>query len=165
MVFWAKIKKKIWHSFYKLSMKTQKALLEYGILKYKRRQEYHIGWLAPDKTLEDLRMYLHSEWGFGNHFIAWIDPGQVLSWRKLKDANTQYHIRVFYDGEIRGHLEGTPESSFFKHLFKKGAKEAQLQFLKFLGEYVVYEQTISQIIIDPKAYNPNAEMVEESTLN
>ncbi len=163
MVFWDKIKKKMWHWFYKLSMKTQKALLGYGILKYKRRQEYHIGWLAPDKTLEDLRMYLHTEWGFGNHFISWIDPGQVLSWRKLKDAKTQYHIRLFYDGEIRGHLEATPESSFLKHLFKKDVKEAQLQFLKFLGEYVVYEQTISEIIIDPKAYNPNAEAVEETS--
>ena len=156
-----KTKKKMWHHFYKIFMKVQRVLLRYGILHYKDRQQYHIGWLAPEKSLDELKTHLHNEWGFGNHFISWIDPGQVLSWRKLSDTKNQYHLRVFYDGEIRGHFEATPEASILNHMFKKGIKESQLDFLKFLGDFVVYNEYISDLKVDPNAYNPNAEIVKE----
>ncbi|MDQ3076292.1 MAG: hypothetical protein M3Q34_04165 [bacterium] len=154
-------KKKMWHSLYEIFMNFQKFLVKYGIVHYKSRQEYHIGWLASGKTLEELRLHLHSEWGFGNHFVSWIDNGQVLSWRRLVDPKNQYHLRVFYDGEIRGHLEPTPESGIFNHILKKGMKEAQTDFLKFLGEFVVHEQVISELKVDPTVYNPSSEIVIE----
>lgn len=53
-------------------MGIQKFLLKYGILKYKQRQEYHIGWLAWAKRLKSCVLHLHTQWGFGNHFISWI---------------------------------------------------------------------------------------------
>lgn len=69
-------------------MKIQRFLLRAHIINHdKGRQPYHIGWLAPGRTLQELKEHLHEEWGFGNHFVAWIDEGQVLSWRKLLDFN------------------------------------------------------------------------------
>jgi len=152
------INKKKWHRRYKIFMGIQKFLIKYRIVRNKTRQEYHIGWLAEGKTLEGLRMYLHREWGFGNHFVSWIDQAQVLNWRKLAEDNDQYHIRVFHDGEIRGHLEPTPESGLLSHMFKKGMREAQDEFIEFLGDFVVQDQVISDLKIDPDAYNPDAEI-------
>jgi len=157
--------KKVWHELYEVFMGFQKFLLKYGLVHYKARQEYHIGWLASGKTLEDLRLHLHSEWGFGNHFISWIDNGQVLSWRKLIDEKNQYHIRVFQDGEIRGHVEPTPESGVFYHLIKRGMREAQNDFLNFLGDFVSREQVISDLKVDPNIYNPNSEIVKEGQIS
>ena len=70
----------------------------------KGRQRYHIGYLALGKTLEELKQHLNSKWGFGNHFIAWPDDGQVLSWRKLAD----FYIEVFdcMDISQERHLKG-----------------------------------------------------------
>ena len=65
------------------------------------RQPYRLGWLAPGHTLEELKAHLAKQ-GFGNHFVAWDDTGQVLSWRKFDGFEWQYHLRVFDDGEVRG---------------------------------------------------------------
>ena len=122
------------------------------------RQRYHIGWLAAGKTLETLKTHLHNKWGFGNHFIAWTDTGQVLSWRKLADFQDQYHLRVYEDGEIRGHYEFTPEAHPLAHLEEKGEREAKADFLKFLGEFRTQEKYISHLMMDPNAYNPDSEI-------
>src|SRR5947207_546623 len=99
MTFWNRVKQKTWRLIYKFFPGTQHALLRWGVIHHiDDRQKYHIGWLAPGKTLEDLKKHLHSKWGFGNHFVAWMDSGQVLSWRKLTDFEDQYHLRVFEDG-------------------------------------------------------------------
>ncbi|MDP2789051.1 MAG: hypothetical protein Q8O46_03315 [bacterium] len=136
-----------------------RALLYLGFThREKFRQKYHIGWLAPERTLEDLKLHLHGQWGFGNHFVAWTDKGQVLSWRKLTDSS-QYHLRVFEDGEIRGHYEYTPEGHPLAHLRNKGEKNMEEDFLKFLGDFVVSQKYVSKLEIDPDAYNPNSEMI------
>jgi hypothetical protein len=114
--------------------------------------------LAPGKTLEGLKKHLHDEWGFGNHFIAWGDEGQVLSWRKIKDFNHQYHLRVFSDGEIRGHFEYTPEGHPIAHFDERDESFHRGEFLKFLGEYVTNKQHPMHLKIDPNAYNPDSEI-------
>ncbi len=159
MSFLDKLKKTIWTYIYPLFTPLQRFFLKYGIIAHEReRQPYHIGWLSPGKTLEDLKMHLHSEWGFGNHFVAWVDEGQVLSWRKLVDFNTQYHLRIFKEGEIRGHLEYTPEGHPVDHFFEKGEREALEDFLKFLGEFVTQRKYISHLEVDPSAFNPDSEI-------
>ncbi|MEK7539337.1 MAG: hypothetical protein AAB595_01725, partial [Patescibacteria group bacterium] len=105
---------------------------------------------------------LHSKWGFGNHFIAWDDQAQVLSWRKLINFQEQYHLRVFSDGEIRGHFEYTPEAHPIQHFDEKGESFHRAEFLKFLGDFVTPEKYISQLKIDPDAYNPDSEIYFKS---
>lgn len=159
MTFFDKIKQKIWHFIYKFFPTLLKILLKLHFIWHENgRQRYHIGWLAPGKTLEGLKKHLHEKWGFGNHFIAWTDDGQVLSWRKLMDFQDQYHLRVFSDGEIRGHFEFTPEAHPIEHIEEKGEREAKDDFLKFLGDFVIEKKYISHLTIDPDAYNPDSEI-------
>jgi hypothetical protein len=159
MSFMQRLKQKIWRLIYKHFLKMQQFLLRNKIIHHDdERQRYHIGWLAPGKTLEDLKLHLHKEWGFGNHFVAWIDKGQVLSWRKLVDFNDQYHLRVFEDGEIRGHFEYTPEGHPLDHLTERGEREAKEEFLKFLGDFVTRRKYVSHLVMDPNAFNPDSEI-------
>jgi hypothetical protein len=102
----------------------------------KKRQRFHIGWIAPGKTLHGMMDHLSTHYGFGNHFVAWEDPDQVLSWRKLVGFDYQYHLRVFSDGELRGHYERTPEASPIEHFFEADEKAKTADFLKFLGPFV-----------------------------
>lgn len=162
MSFSDKLKQKIWRFIYRLFPTVQKDLLKTHLIWHEKgRQRYHIGWLAPGKTLEELKKHLHEKWGFGNHFIAWGDDDQVLSWRKLTDFQDQYHLRVFSDGEIRGHFEYTPEAHPIEHLEEKGEREAQADFLKFLGEFVTDKECPMCLQVDPNAYNPDSEVTVE----
>ena len=165
MTFFDKVKFKIWHFLYKFFPTLQKNLLKWHLIFHEKgRQRYHIGWLAPGKTLEGLKKHLHSKWGFGNHFIAWGDDGQVLSWRKLADFQDQYHLRVFSDGEIRGHYEYTPEAHPIAHFDEKDESSHKADFFKFLGDFVVEKRHLSHLKIDPNAYNPDSEVSIENIL-
>lgn len=158
----SKFGKKISDFVYKHFSMIEHLLFHTGIIeKNIDRQPYHIGWLAEDKTLEDLRFYLHSEWGFGNHFVSFTDKGQIINWRKLEPDGRQYHVRVYNDGEIRGHLEFTPEQHPMDHLSAKGEEEAKIAFLRFFGDFIVYKKHISQLKADPAWHNPPAEIIKE----
>lgn len=162
MTFFDKVKLKVWHFIYSFFLPVQRFLLKIGIIRHEvKRQKYHIGWLAPGKTLEDLKLHLHSKWGFGNHFVAWTDTGQVLSWRKLTDFQDQYHLRVYKDGEICGHFEFTPESHPLEHIEEKGEVDKTEDFLNFLGDFVVQEKYISHLEMDPNAFDPKSEITLE----
>ncbi|MEI8174975.1 MAG: hypothetical protein WCG28_03435 [bacterium] len=164
MTFTDKIKQKIWHFIYKFFPTFQKWLLKWHLIFHEEgRQRYHIGWLSPGKTLEGLKKHLHEKWGFGNHFIAWGDQSQVLSWRKLLNFNKQYHLRVFSDGEIRGHFEFTPEAHPIEHFEEKGEEERKEDFLNFLGDFITQKRYISHLGTDPDAYNPDSEISFESS--
>ena len=67
-------------------------------------------------------------------------------------------MRVFSDGEIRGHYEFTPEAHPFSHFEEKGETEHKKDFLKFLGDFVVEKKHISHLVMDPDAYNPDSEL-------
>ncbi len=158
-----KAKQKIWHFIYKFFPTAQKGLLRLHLIWHQGgRQKYHIGYLKPDRTLEELKTHLHEKWGFGNHFVAWSDKGQVLSWRKLHDFNHQYHLRVFSDGEIRGHYEYTPEGHPLAHFDEKGESFHRGEFLKFLGDFVTDKKHKMHLEADPSAYNPDSEISIES---
>lgn len=106
------------------------------------RQRFHVGWLAPETTLEAMKEHLSKKYGFGNHFIAWEDQGQVLSWRKLDGFDYQFHLRVFADGEIRGHYEKTPEASPLNHFLERGERSCNKALLTFLGPHVTKHRYI-----------------------
>lgn len=81
------------------------------------RQPYLLGQLQNDTPPEALQEHLEKE-GFCVERIAYTDPGQILSMRRLCDAykDRQYHVRVFDDGEVRGHYEYTPEDRPWSHM-------------------------------------------------
>ena len=157
------IKQKIWDFIYSFFLPVRKFFLTIGIVWHKKgRQKYHLGWLAPGKTLYELKKHLHDQWGFGNHFIAWIDEDQVLSWRKLTDFQDQYHLRVYKDGEICGHFEYTPESHPLEHMEEKGETRKTEAFRKFLGNFLTQKKHISHLRMDPSAFEPKSEITIEN---
>jgi hypothetical protein len=128
----------LWKVIYPAHNRTRDILLATHLIRppYKGRQDYVLGFLAPGKKIEDFLQYLASQ-KFGNHFIAWDDDGQVASLRRLEDFKWQYHLRIFKDGEVRGHYELTPESHPFKHYGKKGQEPRREKFEEFLGDWVI----------------------------
>jgi|JI10StandDraft_1071094.scaffolds.fasta_scaffold187755_3 hypothetical protein len=82
-----------------------------------QRQPFSIGYLRDDVSIAFIKQQLKGDGYFTNR-VAYIDPGQVLSMRKISKEfpDVQYHIRVFSDGEVRGHKEYTPEDHPIKHM-------------------------------------------------
>ncbi len=159
------IKKNIWRHIYRFFPWMQKHLLKWHLVWHEKgRQPYHIGWLAPGKTLEELEKHLNTEWGFGNHFVAWKDNGQVLSWRKLESFDNQYHLRIFKDGEIRGHYEYTPESKPLEHFIEIQEESRIDDFKKFLGSYIVQRKYISHLKADRRTA-PDSEITVDDGID
>lgn len=129
-----KIQKRCWEFLYPVFPLLEGFL---NPLRFRRRQPFLLGWLHPGRSLEDLRKHLHREWGFEHVVPAWTDDGQVLSWRKRISFEYQYHVRVFGDGEIRGHFEYTPEAAPLKHFFEIGQEMRAEEFRRFLADHMV----------------------------
>ncbi len=108
-----------------------------GFMRHNIRQPYHYGFLCPDLNELNFREFLEKH-GFEHDYIAWIDPDEVVNMRKIINTIYQYHVRLFKDGELRGHLEYTGESHPFKHLFDIG-----------LSDGADYLKTLLQPIITP----------------
>ena len=85
------------------------------------------GWRLEEVEKELLNL------GFEKYYVAWIDIGEALGMRKNQGFEYQYHIRIFDDGEVRGHFELTPEYSTFKHFFDIGKVERSEEFKKMLS--------------------------------
>ncbi len=102
------------------------------------RQPYLLGTLAPGQRVQDFVSYMIGQ-GFGNHFIAWKDRGQVVSLRYMDDFKYQYHLRVFEDGEVRGHYEYTPECHPVLHMKMEGVpfEPRREKFLELIGDRIV----------------------------
>lgn len=117
-------------------------LLDIGLLEHDRRQNYPIGMLAPGRKVEDFLKYLEGI-GYANHFIAWKDRDEIVSVRKFMNFERQYHLRIFSDGEIRGHFEYTPESHPRWHMKEVGQEPYHEKFLKELGDWIIPATTVS----------------------
>ena len=114
--------------------------IEKKIERWGSRQRFLLGSIAPGESVESVVRHL-VEKGFGNHFVAWEDDGEVVSLRYVEDFATQYHIRVFEDGEVRGHFEYTPECYPYKHYHELDCFEPKQEFfLKVLGEKITPSQ-------------------------
>lgn len=111
-------------------------LLRLHIIHHHGRQEYLIGTLAPGTDFNAFLQYLARE-KWTNHFIAWHDDDQLVSVRKLVSFTWQYHLRIFKDGEVRGHYEYTPESHPRWHLKEVGMEKRREDFLRFMGDWIV----------------------------
>ncbi len=111
-------------------------LLMLGLIRHTvDRQDYLLGTLREDRKVEDLLAYLVQK-GFGNHFIAWVDEGEISSLRLLENFEYQYHIRIFKDGQIRGHYEYTPECHPIHHLKEKDMRDGRELFSQILKGWI-----------------------------
>jgi hypothetical protein len=100
------------------------------------RQNYLLGNIAPDTSLREFVDHLVSQ-GFANHFVAWKDNNELVSLRRVENFTHQYHIRIFKDGEVRGHYEFTPECYPFRHLRARGQEHRPEEFKKLFGDRVI----------------------------
>jgi hypothetical protein len=100
------------------------------------RQKYLLGHLNANYNRLDLEAYLFDQ-GFELAKIAWKDPGEVLSMRKIDKEIFQYHIRLFIDGEIRAHYEYSPESHPLLHIKEACFNPETEYFRKLLGVYLI----------------------------
>ena len=110
--------------------------LSAGIVKHTGRQDYLLGRIGPNETVESFVAFLIRR-GYGNHFIAWKDDNEIVSLRYIENFKYQYHIRIFEDGEVRGHYELTPEAHPIKHLQEIGQESRREEFLRLFGDRVV----------------------------
>lgn len=99
------------------------------------RQEYFIGHLASKYTFRDLERFL-THHGFEKVILAWKDPDEILSMRRIDKEVFQYHIRLFGDYEVRGHYEYSSEGSLLGHIIKRRFEPRGNYFKKFLGDYL-----------------------------
>lgn len=93
----------------------------------------------PGRNAHDLISYLVEQQGFENHYLCWVDPGQIASLRLIdpRDVRYQYHLRLFKDREVRGHYEKTLRRHPWHHLLEIGMEPRREQFLQFLGDWVI----------------------------
>lgn len=139
MIPFKKMKKSFWKWFAPKWPPMRAFLLRTHIIWHEPgRQRFHIGWLRGGATPDEFRRYLESI-GFHDHSLSWIDDEEVFGIRLEDKENDdfQYHIRLFKDGEIRGHYEYVAEAYWFKHFLEVGMEQRREQFLKFLGDWTV----------------------------
>jgi len=110
--------------------------LALGIVHHKGRQDYLLGTLAPGQTVDETVMYLVRN-GYGNHFIAWHDEGEIVSLRRVESFSRQYHIRIFSDGEVRAHFEYTPECHPVLHMKETHQEQRHHEFICLLGNRII----------------------------
>ncbi|OHA20150.1 MAG: hypothetical protein A2836_00960 [Candidatus Taylorbacteria bacterium RIFCSPHIGHO2_01_FULL_45_63] len=111
-------------------------LVKFRILWHRGRQGFLIGRVPETHTIQEFISFL-VEQGYGNHFVAWKDEGEIAGLRYVKDFVYQYHIRVFEDGEVRGHYEYTPECYPILHFFEIDQEDRREEFFALLGSRIV----------------------------
>lgn len=125
-------KKRFWKFVYSF---WPSVLRVYEVFFHHHRQKFLIGRLNPKKTAKDLKKYL-TKHGFEHAIISLKDPGEILAMRKREGKEFQYHIRVFDDGEIRGHYEYAPEAHPVTHSFNVRREKKKEYFKKLLKGYL-----------------------------
>lgn len=101
------------------------------------RQHFHLGFLKEGVTYADFKVQLINN-DFKHQWMAFVDPGEEFGMRKLcpVDYRYQYHVRVFKDGEVRGHYEKTPEDYPLDHLNEVDFQNRQDDFYAMFGELI-----------------------------
>ena len=133
---WNRIKYVFWRAITPGYETGLDLLVKLRILRHDFRQDFLFGKIAEGRNVEQFVQYLHTK-GLNNHFIAWKDAGQMISLRKLEGFEWQYHVRIFDDGEVRGHYEYTPEAHPYLHSKEIGMQERRAEFLDLFGDWVV----------------------------
>lgn len=131
-----RLKYVFWSLYTPIHPHVRDAALSLRIVKHAGRQDFLLGKIAPGQTFKEFISFLVSK-GFANHFIAWKDDGEIVSLRRLHNFAFQYHLRIFRDGEVRGHFEYTPESRPMLHIKAICQENRREEFLRILGDRIV----------------------------
>ncbi len=131
-----RLKYAFWRVYSPFHPLIRDAAVSLGIFKHDFRQDFLLGSIAPDLTIQEFISLLIPR-GFGNHFVAWEDDGEIVSLRYVEDFVHQYHVRVFADHEVRGHYEYTPECHPYRHIREIGMEKRNGEFLRLLGSSIV----------------------------
>ncbi|MCR4311530.1 MAG: hypothetical protein NUV54_03145 [Candidatus Taylorbacteria bacterium] len=124
----------LWNFLYRAWPPVTRVIEKLGFHDF--RQKYLLGKLASPYDVHRLQALLTSS-GFTRAVLAWKDPGEVLSMRRVHHKKFQYHIRLFNDGEIRGHYEYAPEANPYKHVFESRFEPEFEFFSALLGDALV----------------------------
>ena len=127
-----KIKKYIWKFNYAIYAHLRDFILSVGLWKHTGRQNFSIGFVNDDIKKDVVSSILKAN-GFENSICSWKDDGEILSMRKLDDRR-QYHVRLFSNGELRGHYEFSPEGAPIKHLLGIGFQQSKQYFEDVFSE-------------------------------
>lgn len=126
-----------WNTVYKIYPPFLRILERFGF--HKTRQKYHVGYLAPQYKADDLKKNL-LEKDFENAILTWRDPSEILNMRKIDAEIYQYHLRIFEDGEIRGHYEYSSEGNPWGHIVET-CFEPRLDYFKELLGKIIAEKS------------------------
>ena len=124
-------KYRFWYLYGRFHPLVRDVALGLGVVSHSGRQNFLIGKIVPPYSIKDVVDFLIDR-GYGNHFIAWKDEGEVVSLRKVVGFSHQYHLRIFKDGEIRGHYEYTPECYPILHYKAVDQKDCRDEFSALL---------------------------------
>ena len=110
--------------------------LRFGFVAHEGRQDFRLGTIAPHQSVREFVSFL-IEQGYHRHRVAWEDEGELVSLRYAENFSYQYHIRIFADGEVRGHYEYTPECAPLFHMKKIGMEDRRHVFLNMLNDRII----------------------------
>lgn len=125
-----------WRLYTPFHAPVRNTSLALGLVKHEGRQDFLLGTLNPTRSMRAFVSFL-VEHGFGNHFIAWREEGELVSLRKAVGFKYQYHVRIFEDGEVRCHYEYTPECHPLLHLREIGVEDRTAEFKTLIQDWLV----------------------------
>ena len=130
------LKYALWRLYAPVHPNLRDAAVKTGLIWHEGRQDYLLGTIDPRYSLRDVAGHL-AKHGFANHFVAWRDEGEVVSLRYVENFECQYHIRLYEDGEVRGHFEYTPECYPLRHMKEEGLEDRREFFFGILQDKIV----------------------------
>ncbi|HTR19134.1 MAG TPA: hypothetical protein VMH91_04140 [Candidatus Paceibacterota bacterium] len=133
---WDRVKYLFWTFYTPYHPLVRDTALRLRVVRHEGRQDFLIGTIAPHLSIPEFISHLLGK-GYGNHFVAWKDDGEVVSLRYTDGFAYQYHVRVFEDREVRAHYEYTPECYPISHIMETDMEARREEFLSLLGDTIV----------------------------
>ncbi len=126
----------IWRTYAPMHPNVLNVLLACRLIRHSGRQPFLLGHIAPGISSQSFIEKIKAM-GYHNHFLAWRDDDEVVGLRLSDGFTHQYHLRVFTDGEVRGHYEYAPEAYPIAHLASVHFRDEREFFLRQLQEYII----------------------------
>ncbi len=131
-----RIKYFFWNTYAPAHPHVRNSLMACKLIRHSGRQPFLLGHLAPQVSLKSFIEKVEAV-GYHTHLLAWKDDDEILNLRLSDGFTHQYHLRVFDDGEVRGHYEYAPEAYPIAHLARVHFLDARDFFMQQLQEYIV----------------------------